>query len=152
MREIGADARVDPALIVRYFGSKEELFKSILDDCKDAEEVWSGDRGTFGERVAREIASDSERSDGFEDILIALRATASPRACGLAREAFVGGLLEPMAAWLGGRDAVARARMLTVLFMGGVVTLAISAPDEPERQRFLRRLADNIQAIVDEDA
>jgi AcrR family transcriptional regulator len=150
LREIAGDAGVDPALIVRYFRSKEELFKSIVEACGEAEEVWSGDRSGFGERVAREIANEGERSDGFEDILIALRSTASPRACALSQEALKTQLMEPLAAWLGGPEPEARTRLLTALFMGGVVSLAMAPSDYPGRDRFIERLALELQAIVDE--
>jgi AcrR family transcriptional regulator len=37
MRDIARDVGVDPALISRYFGSKEELFRAVLDDCDGKE-------------------------------------------------------------------------------------------------------------------
>ena len=151
VREVAADAGVDAALIARYFGSKEELFKAIVNDCGDVSQVWSGPRSEFGRRVAAEIAAEGDRSDGFEDLLIALRATASPRACELAREAVRANILGPLAGWLGGEHAEVRARLLMMHFMGGVVSLAMAPPDEAFRQEFLRRLAASLQRVVDED-
>ncbi|NEX91457.1 helix-turn-helix domain-containing protein [Caulobacter sp. 17J65-9] len=58
MRDVGAAAGVDPALIVRYFGGKEGLFAAVLAASHDPKELFVGDRADIGERVARAVALD----------------------------------------------------------------------------------------------
>ncbi len=57
IRAIAADAGVDPALAVHFFGSKEELFRAALawplDPAEMARRIASGGRGSLGERLAR---------------------------------------------------------------------------------------------------
>ena len=147
VREIGADAGVDAALIARYFGSKEDLFQEVVDDYPDPAEIWSGDRATFGERAAQQIAGKG--GDGFEHLFIALRSTASPRASKIAREAMKRHILDPCAAWLGGEDAEVRARLLLAYFMGGVVSRALAPEDAAVNEGLLARIAQDVQRVVD---
>ena len=148
VREVAADAGVDAALIARYFGSKEELFHAVVNDCGDVSEVWAGDRSTFGERAVREIQGKGSH-DGFEGIFIALRSTASPRASAIARDAMRRHVLDPMAEWLGGEDRHVRARLLLAYFMGGVVSRAMAPQDAGPNAQMLARLALDIQRVVD---
>ncbi|PYE55433.1 TetR family transcriptional regulator [Deinococcus yavapaiensis] len=57
VRDIAAAARVDPALIRHYFGSKDDLFAATLhippDLVQTATAVLAGDPATIGERFAR---------------------------------------------------------------------------------------------------
>ena len=148
VRDVAADAGVDAALIARYFGSKEDLFHEVVNDCPDISEVWAGDRAQFGRRAAEGIAGKSQ--DGsFEGIFIALRSTASPRASQISREAMRRHVLDPFAAWLGGENAEVRARLLLAYFMGGVVSRAMAPDDEAVNRAMLERLAEDVQRVVD---
>jgi AcrR family transcriptional regulator len=148
LREVAADAGVDAALIARYFGSKEELFHEVVNDCPDVSSVWAGARGTFGARAMERITGEG-KDDGFEGIFIALRSTASPRASHIAREAMRRHILDPIAEWLGGEDRDARARLLLAYFMGGVVSRAMAPDDAETNQKMLARLAEDVQRVVD---
>ena len=55
MRDIAGDVGVDAALVSRYFGSKEDLFASVLDSCSNGNELMEGPRAEFGRRVAHEV-------------------------------------------------------------------------------------------------
>lgn len=55
MRDVARDVGVDAALISRYFGSKEDLFLSVLDSCKNGRDLMEGDRADFGQRLATEV-------------------------------------------------------------------------------------------------
>ena len=149
VREVASDAGVDAALIARYFGSKEDLFSEVVNDCPNVSEVWSGDRSHFGRRAAAEIAGKGQKEDGFEHIFVALRSTASPRASSIAREAMRRHLLDPLAEWLGGEDSHVRARLLLAYFMGGVVSRAMAPDDGEVNEQMLARLAEDVQRVVD---
>ena len=148
VREVAADAGVDAALIARYFGSKEDLFHEVVNDCPDVSRIWAGERSEFGRRAAAEIAGKGKQ-DGFEHIFVALRSTASPRASQIAREAMRRHILDPMAEWLGGEDRHVRARLLLAYFMGGVVSRAMAPDDADTNEKMLRRLAEDVQRVVD---
>ena len=54
-RAVAARARVDPRLVVHFFGSKAGLYAQSLQlpfELSELEEVVSGDRGTLGRRIA----------------------------------------------------------------------------------------------------
>src|SRR3712207_5858687 len=137
VRDVAADAGVDAALIARYFGSKEDLFYEVVNDCPNVSEVWAGDRSEFGRRAAAEIAGKDAKGDGFEHIFVALRSTASPKASQIARDAMRRHLLDPLAEWLGGEDRHVRARLLLAYFMGGVVSRAMAPEDAATNERML---------------
>src|SRR5215213_11524161 len=55
VRDIAARAGADPALVNRYFGSKEGLFAEAVSAKFDLSELFDGDRAMLGERMARYI-------------------------------------------------------------------------------------------------
>src|SRR5919106_6222057 len=61
IRSIAGEAAVDPALVVHYFGSKEELFLAALELPFEPEAVLpsllEGDRARIGERFARFVVA-----------------------------------------------------------------------------------------------
>ncbi len=88
LREIGADAGIDAALICRYFGSKEELFAEALASTgKEPMQTLGGDRATFGDRVARTmlVPDDQTTEQNLAFINLAIRspnvARSPPRVC-----------------------------------------------------------------------
>ena len=148
VRNVASDAGVDAALIARYFGSKEDLFRAVVDDCPQAGEAWAGERSTFGRRAVEKIVGKAH--DGaFEGIFIALRSTASPRASEISRDAMKRHMLEPLAHWLGGEQPDVRARLLLAYFMGGVVSQAMAPDDADTNKAMLAQLAADIQRVVD---
>ena len=78
LREIAADAKVDAALVSRYFGSKEELFVEVLNCAPDASDLFEGTLSDFGTRVATKILDDRDVDQGVEYLLIMLRSASSP--------------------------------------------------------------------------
>lgn len=55
VRAVAAKARVDPALVIHFFGSKAELFAQSLTlpfDPAELEQVLDGERATLGRRLA----------------------------------------------------------------------------------------------------
>jgi len=131
VRDIAGDAGVDPALIVRYFGGKEELFREVMqsgrDDC-----FWEGvDAAGLPERLATlimEKQQDSEEAAAkTEMLLIILRSASSPKASAIVVEAMGNFLIEPIASMLPGQGGELRACMaMTVLMGSGIVRQVMS--------------------------
>lgn len=121
LREIAAHAGVDPALVARYFGGKEQLFKEAL----------NGDFPPFVEDVACEDLpehlaallldhekSEDERSAKLDCLLIILRSSASPRASEIVGQSIKDDMLCPMTSLLAGKNAEMRAALAVAVLMG----------------------------------
>jgi AcrR family transcriptional regulator len=90
-RRIATTAGVDPALVVHFFGSKDELFRHVValpQTIADAlERLAEGPRETVGRRVAEVITSTLEDPVSRTTILARIRATTThPYAAELVRE------------------------------------------------------------------
>lgn len=156
IRAIAGDAGVDPALVVHFFGSKQQLFLSVIDLPFEPEEVLpgvlAGDPGTAGERVARFIVGMLE-DEGARSVLTGMvRAAASePEAARLLRELITGRVFAAITASLDVEDADLRASLVGSQIVGlivaryvvGVEPLASLDPDRlvaaigPNLQRYL---------------
>ena len=111
MRDIAGDVGVDAALVSRYFGSKEELFESVLDSCENGGDLMSGDRADFGRRVAREVIFQAKSETKLKGLLILLRSISSTRAMEIVQRSANARFYGPFAAWVGGSDAAINARL-----------------------------------------
>jgi AcrR family transcriptional regulator len=153
MRDIARDAGCDPALVSRYFGSKEDLFREVLTVCGDGGEcLMEVPRERFGAHYARQLVYENADCEGMEPVLIMLRASGSAKAAELVRRATVDDFLKPFAAWLGGEKAQARAFLASSLVMGFALNRSLSGDEgvpEEEREALCAKLAAVLQACVD---
>ncbi len=153
LRAIAADAGVDAALICRYFGSKELLFAEVLVGTgRDPMEVISGDRATFGRRVAEEMLRPTDqRPDRLAFVQLAIRSSTSPVASKLVRARVESQFIEPFTAWLGGERAAEKAWLAGATLMGAAAMLAIGCapPTEETRDAMIDQLAGTLQRIID---
>jgi AcrR family transcriptional regulator len=129
LREIAADAGVDVALIGRYFGSKEALFKEVLrgDDGPLIEGgLTAADLPAYLASLLTQEQGEEDAED-IERLLIILRSAASPKAAAVVRSAMSEDVLEPIAALLTGEDAQIRASMALSILMGSTILRRIMA-------------------------
>jgi AcrR family transcriptional regulator len=152
MRDIAGDVGVDAALVSRYFGSKEDLFTSVLDSCSNGTELMDGDRANFGRRVAREVIFERRNEGKLKSLLIMLRSVGSAKAMDLVQKRGSESFFDPFAAWVGGEDAAVRARLAAATIMGMAVSREITAgfgltPEECER--LAERMGVLLQDIID---
>jgi AcrR family transcriptional regulator len=127
VRAIARHAHVDPALVLHYFGTKENVFRSAIQLPFEPEAVLpallEGDRATLGERVARFVVTTLEDDASRARVLAIIRAAASePAAAALLREVVERRIRDPIAHALGTADAELRAS----LFGSQVVGLAMA--------------------------
>ena len=152
MRDIAGDVGVDAALVSRYYGSKEDLFITVLDHCGEGDDLTDGDRATFGDRVAREVIFDTVDDGKLEHTLVLLRSIGSTKAMELVRRTCHECFFGPFEDWIGGDDAPVRARLAASFIMGMSVSREITGghlltPDQCERMH--ARMASILQSIID---
>ena len=131
LREIAGDAGVDPALVGRYFGNKEQLFKEALR--KDDQPAIAGiARDELPEYFASLLTSDKATDCAvtaakIDHLLMLLRSASSPKASEIIRQAVDEDMLGPVAAVIGGEDAEVRASLcLSVLMGAGILRSAMA--------------------------
>jgi AcrR family transcriptional regulator len=123
LRGVAARAGVDPALVHRFFGSKDDLLVAALtvtlNPGERIPELMEGEPGTLGERVLGYFLSVWEQSPSREVLIGMLRsATTNEHAATLLREFFSGEVLGRIAARLGHGDAQLRATLVSSQLLG----------------------------------
>jgi AcrR family transcriptional regulator len=124
LREIARDAGVDPALIGRYFGGKEQLFREAVRG--DDQDIMRGiTRETLPAHFAALLMDedpDAAETDAKVDrLLILLRSASSPKASEIIRGAIDDDILKPVAAVLDGDHGEMRATLGLAVLMGSAV-------------------------------
>jgi AcrR family transcriptional regulator len=132
LRDIAGDARVDVALISRYFGGKEGLFRAVVVDEKDPNLFREPKSvaelpGFFAQLVAED--EDEERQHRMEMFIIMLRSASSPKAGEIIRDFVHLDVLGPLTELIGGDEAELRANMLLAILMGVGVLRTIMMVD-----------------------
>jgi AcrR family transcriptional regulator len=152
MRDVAGDVGIDAALVVRYFGSKEQLFEAALDACFDGDDLWDGDRSTFGARIAEQLVDRGQDAEKLHGLLIILRSMGSAKAMDVIQTSCMRDFIGPLTGWLGGEDAPVRARLLAGFIMGMSISREITSSGalSDDHCRQLRdRLAATLQSLVD---
>jgi AcrR family transcriptional regulator len=156
IRVIASDAGVDPALVLHFFGSKAELFVTVMDLPFDPEAVLpgivAGPRRTVGDRFARFIVGTLEDEQARNVVTGLVRAAASePEAARMVRELISRRVVGPLAHGLRVENAELRATLVGSQIVGlvmaryvvGIEPLASLDPDRlvaalgPNLQRYL---------------
>jgi AcrR family transcriptional regulator len=144
LRDIAVEAGADAALVKRYFGGKESLFREALEASFRPDSLKGMDRTSFAREVATMMAgtphADEARNHTFQFLL---RAATSPTTAPMLNAAMQERFLGPIREWIGGDDAPARARVLAAIYIGLLVERLIR--DEPlagqERAIFIEHVA-----------
>jgi len=153
LRDIAGDVGVDVALVSRYFGNKEELFREVLGVGSKQEmmppELANADMPEYLARLFMQEGADGNVQ--VERLLIILRSASSPRASELVRDAFRNDILRPLAEKIGGNNADLRASNSMAVWMGMAIVrivMAVEPPCEGDLQDRLRRLFEAALADV----
>lgn len=115
VRDIAGDAGVDPALVIRHFGSKEQLFLDTMRLEFDQLDL-DGPLETLGERLIRSLLDADEQVRGI--YLALIRASDVGDVSSALRSAHEDDFVTPLAARLPGADAAVRARLAAALVGG----------------------------------
>ncbi len=150
VRDVAALASASPALVVRYFGSKERLFRAALESAMIMEPVLGVERCHLGERIARLFAGAGNAANPLSMIILS---AADPSARAISIEVLERRVIAPLAVYLGPPDAEARAARLNILWSGFLIArqlLPLSPLSGSRLPSMLRWLAEETQAIVDQ--
>jgi len=156
MRAIGAEAGVDAALIVHFFGTKARLLRESIQwpfvPEEAAQQVYGGGRRNVGENLARLVLDTWEREGDRNAIMTLLRAaTVEPAAAEMMRDFMQRELFPPLFQRLNPDRPELRANLASSQIVGlGMARyvlrfepLASASPDEvvawigPTLQRYL---------------
>ncbi|MFG2957278.1 TetR/AcrR family transcriptional regulator [Streptomyces sp. NPDC048291] len=143
LRDVAADAGVNLALIKRYFGSKEGLFKAALASTPrflGGDGEFPRDRAALAEALSRQLAAGAWAEFGEHPVLMLLRDSGDEQVAELRRRAlaeFGRQVLEASGA-SSAPDAELRAELLVALGVGvavvrsavGLRPLADATPDD----------------------
>ena len=123
IRAIAADADVDPALVLHYFGSKQVLFTAAMawpfDTDAAVEQVVAGPRAELGLRLASFFLSNWEDPERREPIMAMLRGAATnEQAAAQLRETLMTLFLAPLGERLEAGDAELRMSLCSAQLIG----------------------------------
>lgn len=149
VRDIAALAGVDPALVSRYFGSKEELFGEWVRQAPKPPPDYPKDRRIFGAWMARRFL-DQDRI--MLRLLVLHHTVTNPNAAEVIREVITERSTGPLGAWMGGEDGDLRAALVLAFLTGvGVMRdiIRLDALTGADKEKLIARIAPALQAIVD---
>jgi AcrR family transcriptional regulator len=151
VREIAGRAGVDPALVNRYFGSKEGLFAEAVAAKFDLTALLTGDRATLGERLARFVLMKKQHAGQQYDPLVALlRSTSCEAPAKMLRQVLVDGWVRPLAAYIDGPDALQRAELVSSTLLGLLVhRTVIGGTVAAESEQLVSLVGPTLQALID---
>lgn len=132
LRDIAGDAKVDVALISRYFGGKEGLFREVVSD-EDKPKIFREPKSVdelpafLAKLVVEDADEDLEKR--MEMFVIMLRSASSPKAGAIIRDLVHLDVLGPLSELIGGDHGELRATMLLSILMGVGVLRTIMMVD-----------------------
>ncbi|MFT3807354.1 TetR family transcriptional regulator [Arenimonas sp.] len=164
IRDIAGAASVDPALVCRYFGSKEKLFAEVVTGAFCLEQHMANDLDAarqqvpdLGYRMARSLLADNSEcsAEDCDALQLLLSSAASPTTASVVSDGFHSEFLQPLAKLLPGPDAQMRAGLISAYIIG-ILTLreALNSPSmvAADRDKIIPLLGAAIQACLDAPA
>jgi len=116
VRDIAAKVGVDPALVMRYFVSKKDLFRAALESEPSATEWFRIPKSRFGaDLVSHLFGKPLAEADG---LAMLLRAAGDDEVRDIATNVVQARFIQPLAQWLGPPSAQARASLFFALLSG----------------------------------
>ena len=149
VRDIASAAGVDPALVIRHFGSKEELFLETMQLDDELHPLLDAPLEGFGERFIDYLLSEGDR---VRSVYLALiRASESEGVVPRLRQMHDSAFVEPLQARLEGPDAELRARLAAAV-VGGLLYALWVVRDEQllaaDRSDIVTRYGGLVQTII----
>jgi AcrR family transcriptional regulator len=159
IRAIAAAAGVDPALVIRFYGSKECLFREAVgwpfDPAEAVARIVTGDPAGLGERLARFVVGAWEGEDGTAIVALIRAAGAHEEAARALGEFLTHGIVTPAAQALGSSDDVQRLALVSAQLLGVAFTryvLRAGPLAEADADDLVAALAPGLQRLLAPDA
>ncbi|MEU8506068.1 TetR family transcriptional regulator [Streptomyces brevispora] len=124
IRRIAADAGVSPALVVKHFGRKEELFNTVADFGPDAAELFDAPLDLLGRHMVVTLVT-RRRELKSDPLLRVVFSLGNQDERSLLRARFHEQVTDALAARLPGRDRALRAELLAGHLLGLGATLSL---------------------------
>jgi AcrR family transcriptional regulator len=151
VRAIAAAAGVDPALVIRHFGSKEQLFVEVVGGSRGSGPELEGPLETLGRRLV-EHALDPERDGERRAYAAMVRASDHDGVRDSLRQAARATFIDGLSTLLPGPCATARAELIAAQ-IGGLMqawpTVGSELLATVGRERVVELYGTAIQALVD---
>lgn len=154
VRAIAKEARIDPALIIRYFGSKEDLFLEALAIGDFSEIALAGPLEGMGSRIVLEMISGDIQNKLSAYVSLMQASDSEAIRCRL-RDVVRTGFVTRLAQRLTGKDTELRAYLISAQIGGLINSLAViqheallAAPIES----IARHYGAAIQLLIDDDS
>jgi AcrR family transcriptional regulator len=156
IRDVARRAKVDPALVHHYFGTKQRLFVAAMelpfDPTVEVPRLSAGDPERLGERLATFVLDVWEDPKIRPSVVGLIRSAASdPVAARMLRELIVNGPLQAIAAIAGGPDAELRAELAGSQLIGLMLArhvLAVEPIASADRETLIALLGPTLQAYL----
>ena len=152
LRAIAADADIDPAMIVRYFTNKEQLFAAAVDVDLRLPDLVDVPVRRRGAALVTHFLEQWEGEDRNELLPILIRSAVSYEvAASQARTILTGQLRRMIAATSGPGDATRRAGLVSSQLVGLAVTryvIKLPGISEMDRDQVVRHVAPTIQRYL----
>lgn len=155
IRKIAADSGVDASLVMQFFGSKEQLFREVMNFTPSAlsriSDAFDGPEDTLGERVTRAFLEvwDGPGQDSEPFVAVLRAAISNEQASTQLRDLIQARVTHD----LGRRDPelTVRLEVVSSMLIGVVVGRRIVHVDalvEQDRESLVRLLAPAVQAVL----
>ncbi|MFI7585460.1 TetR family transcriptional regulator [Spongisporangium articulatum] len=150
VRAIAAAVGIDPALVVRYFGSKERLFLETVRLPLPIAKAFDGPLESLGERIVEAMLSGN-LPERLATMGALMRASDSDAVREKVREIGELTFIHPLRAQLAGPDADLRARLIGAQMNGLLIALGMDDDrlTHVERARLVAVYGRAVQALVD---
>lgn len=119
IRAIAADAGIDPAMVMRYFGNKEKLFATAAEFDLKLPDVTGVPPEQLGRRLAAHMV---DRWDGDETLMALLRAAVTHQAAADRMREIFAAQLGPAIVAIAPDDAPVRAGLIATQVLGFTLT------------------------------
>ncbi|WKD34353.1 TetR family transcriptional regulator [Streptomyces xanthophaeus] len=123
IRAVAADAEIDPSMVMRYFGSKEQLFDAALAVDLRLPDLGAVPPGELPAALVRHFVDRWEGDPADDALLVLLRsAVTNEQAAARMREVFAAQVAPALAAAVGPERAAAAAGLVSAQLLGLALT------------------------------
>jgi len=154
VRAVAAAAGIDPALVIRYFGSKEELFLHVTGLAGQPGPDLHGPLATLGTRLVAHVLAP-ERAGMRRTFMALIRASDYDRVRARLQETTGRLFVDHVSQRLSGPDAELRAKLIGAQLLGIIQAWTLMVPDhvsEADLDRAVELYGRAVQQLIDAPA